>query len=51
MTESTKFFRRYTDLASLLDMLHRRAITLLRPDAWDDRNDRLMMKCLTHSRM
>ena len=44
MTESTKFFRRYTDLASLLDMLHRRAITLLRPDTWDDRNDRLMMK-------
>ena len=44
MTESTKVFRRYTDLASLLDMLHRRAITLLRPDTWDDRNDRLMMK-------
>jgi len=44
MTESTKFFRRYTDLASMLDMLHRRAITLLRPDTWDDRNDRLMMK-------
>ena len=44
MTESTKFFRRYTDLASLLDMLHRRAITLLRPDTWDDRNDKLMMK-------
>lgn len=44
MTESTKVFRRYTDLASLLDMLRRRAITLLRPDTWDDRNDRLMMK-------
>ncbi len=44
MTESTTIFSRYTDLASLLDMLHRRAITLLRPDTWDDRNDRLMMK-------
>lgn len=44
MTESTTVFRRYTDLASLLDMLHRRVITLLRPDTWDDRNDRLMMK-------
>lgn len=44
MTESTTVFRRYTDLASLLDMLRRRTITLLRPDTWDDRNDRLMMK-------
>lgn len=44
MTESTKVFRRYTDLASLLDMLHHKAITLLRPDTWDDRNDQLMMK-------
>ncbi|WP_077003203.1 hypothetical protein [Variovorax sp. KK3] len=44
MTESTKVFRRYTDLASLLDMLHRKSITLLRPDTWDDRNDRLMME-------
>lgn len=44
MTDSTKVFRRYTDLASLLDMLRRRSITLLRPDTWDDRNDRLMMK-------
>lgn len=44
MTESATVFRRYTDLASLLDMLHRRAITLLRPESWDDRNDRLMME-------
>lgn len=44
MTESTAFFRRYTDLASLLDILRRREITLLRPDTWDDRNDRLMME-------
>ena len=44
MIESTTVFRRYTDLASLVDMLSRRAITLLRPDTWDDRNDRLMME-------
>ena len=44
MTESSKVFRRYTDLASLLDLLQRRAITLLRPESWDDRNDRLMME-------
>lgn len=44
MSESTEIFRRYTDLGSLLDMLRRKAITLLRPDTWDDRNDRLMMK-------
>jgi hypothetical protein len=44
MTESTTVFRRYTDLASLLDMLQRKAITLLSPSTWDDRNDRLMME-------
>ncbi|UJB64397.1 DUF2971 domain-containing protein [Acidovorax sp. YS12] len=44
MTESTRVFRRYTDLASLLDLLRRKAITLLPPDTWDDRNDRLMMQ-------
>ena len=44
MTESKNVFRRYTDLASLLHMLRRGAITLLRPDTWDDRNDRLLME-------
>ncbi|WP_431127010.1 hypothetical protein [Variovorax paradoxus] len=44
MTESSVVLRRYTDLASLLDMLQRRAITLLSPSSWDDRNDRLMME-------
>ncbi|MCV2362471.1 DUF2971 domain-containing protein [Paucibacter sp. DJ1R-11] len=43
MTESTSVLRRYTDLASLLDLLQRRAITLLPPSTWDDGNDRLMM--------
>jgi len=44
MIESKGVFRRYTDLASLLHMLRRDAITLLRPDTWDDRNDRLLME-------
>ena len=49
MTESTAVFRRYTDLASLLDMLRRKTVTLLRPDTWDDRNDRLMMETYARS--
>lgn len=44
MTDSRNILRRYTDLASLLDILKRRAITLLPPSTWDDRNDRLMMR-------
>lgn len=44
MTESPSTLRRYTDLASLFDMLQRKAITLLPPSTWDDRNDRLMME-------
>jgi hypothetical protein len=44
MTRSSSTLRRYTDLASLLDLLQRRSITLLPPGTWDDRNDRLMME-------
>lgn len=45
MTEASgNVLRRYTDLASLLDILQRKAITLLSPKTWDDRNDRLMME-------
>ena len=44
MTASKNILRRYTDLASLLDLLKRQAITLLPPSTWDDRNDRLMME-------
>lgn len=43
MSESKEILRRYTDLASLLDLLHHSAITLLPPSSWDDRNDRLLM--------
>ncbi len=31
--------RRYTSLAVLMDMLHRRAISFMNPNSWDDRND------------
>ena len=44
MTASKTILRRYTDLASALDMLQRRSITLLRPSTWDDKNDQLMMR-------
>lgn len=44
MKNSSEVLRRYTDLASLLDMLKRGVITLLPPSSWDDRNDRLMME-------
>ena len=33
------FLRRYTELAPLLYLLEKRAITLLNPRLWDDRND------------
>jgi hypothetical protein len=35
--------RRYTDLAAVLRILNERAITLLPPSTWDDRNDRGLM--------
>ena len=38
-----QFLRRYTDLPSVLSILRSRAITLLSPDSWDDRNDRNLM--------
>lgn len=41
MAERT--FRRYTNLASALHILHNRCLTLLSPDTWDDRNDSYFM--------
>lgn len=41
MTERT--FRRYTNLASALHILHNGCLTLLSPDTWDDRNDSYFM--------
>lgn len=36
-------FRRYTNLASTLHMLHSESITLLNPATWDDKNDAYFM--------
>lgn len=35
----TQVLRRYTDIPSLLYLLHSRSITLLDPNSWDDTND------------
>lgn len=34
-----KYLRRYTDLPALIYLLKKRALTLLNPDTWDDKND------------
>lgn len=36
---SKNFIRRYTNLSSLLDVLHNSRLTLLSPNSWDDLND------------
>lgn len=36
---STKYLRRYCDLAALICLLNARKITLLNPESWDDSND------------
>src|SRR5450432_3105251 len=38
-TPSLQPFRRYTDIPSLLYLLHSKSITLLDPSSWDDTND------------
>jgi hypothetical protein len=38
-TSPPELLRRYTDLPSLLYLLHKKRITLLDPASWDDRND------------
>jgi hypothetical protein len=49
MTTSEKILKRYTDLPSAINILHHKAITLLPPIAWDDRNDRYMMETYKRS--
>ena len=39
MAVSTKYLRRYCDLAALVYLLNARKITLLNPESWDDSND------------
>lgn len=41
MTDAS--YRRYTNLASLLDTLRNHRLTLLSPESWDDRNDAFFM--------
>jgi hypothetical protein len=36
-------FRRYTNLAATIHLLHKKQITLLNPATWDDRNDAYFM--------
>ncbi len=36
-------FRRYTNLAATIHLLHERSITLLNPALWDDKNDAYFM--------
>jgi Protein of unknown function (DUF2971) len=36
---SSTYLRRYTDLTALIFLLHKKQITLLDPDSWDDSND------------
>lgn len=40
----TKYFYRYTDLATAIHLLKNRQITLLDPMKWDDKNDVFFMK-------
>lgn len=37
------YIRRYTTISATLDVLRRRALPLLDPQSWDDRNDRYFM--------
>lgn len=41
--------RRYTDLPSAINIIRHKAITLLPPTTWDDRNDRHMMEAYKRS--
>lgn len=43
MIQPRNVIRRYTSIASAIDMLRRRQLTLLDPATWDDRNDRYFM--------
>ena len=49
MSTSKKILRRYTDLPSAINIIRHKAITLLPPTTWDDRNDRHMMEAYKRS--
>lgn len=42
--------RRYTTISATLDILRRKALPLLNPDSWDDRNDRYFMNLYKQSK-
>lgn len=44
MATKRKILRRYTNIPSAINIIRHRAITLLPPSSWDDRNDRYMME-------
>src|SRR5690349_1833011 len=43
MSTLENFIRRYTTISAVIDILRRRALPLLDPQTWDDRNDRYFM--------
>lgn len=49
MSTSKDILRRYTDLPSAINIIRHKAITLLPPAAWDDRNDRHIMEAYRRS--
>jgi hypothetical protein len=49
MSTSKDILRRYTDLPSAINIIRHKAITLLPPTTWDDRNDRHMMEAYKRS--
>lgn len=44
MTMSKEYLRQYTDLPSLIHLLQSKTLTLLNPNKWDDKNDKLYMR-------
>lgn len=41
---SKEYLRQYTDLPSLIHLLQSKTLTLLNPNKWDDKNDKLYMR-------
>jgi len=39
ITTNKQYYRRYTDLTSLVNILQKRELTLLDPQTWEDKND------------
>ena len=50
MVKLSNFVRRYTSIASVIDILRRKELSLLDPQSWDDRNDRYFMDLYKESK-